>query len=81
MFPNPEYVGAGAGLETGGGAGEERLKALFMGGCAMELLGAGAADMERSRRSVIPGVGAAGLDGAAGDVKEEKSPKPLDVLG
>ena len=41
--------------------------------------GTGAEGIERSRRSPIPEEDAAGLEGA-GDVKDEKSPRPLDGL-
>jgi hypothetical protein len=67
------------------------LKAEFIdgdvrGGDAIGLLGCGgaaAAGIERSRRSFMPPAGAAGFGGAelAGDVNEEKSPKPLEALG
>jgi hypothetical protein len=78
---------AGAAWACGAaGAGEERLKAEFIGGEAIGAgaalgAGAGAEGMERSRRSPRPDdeAGAAGLDGA-GVENEEKSPSPLGGL-
>lgn len=75
---------AGAGLGATGAAGDERLKALFIEGDATGWLGAAGAGApkERSRRSFMPDAEAAGFGGAeaAGDVNDEKSPKPLEVL-
>lgn len=79
----------GAGFAFGaaavdGAVGAERSNAEFMGGDATggEVTlgaGAGADGMERSSRSFIPEVEAAGLVGA-GDEKAPKSPKPPDGL-
>jgi hypothetical protein len=61
------------------GVGEDRLKADVIGGddtgllCAVE-------GIDRSRRSFMPEARGAGAEGAAGDVKDEKSSN-LPVLG